>query len=42
MKLRVAFHNFANKSKNTKPFVLMFTGFMLVFLAESCQGDEMG
>jgi hypothetical protein len=41
MKLRVTFHNFENAPKNTKPCVLVFTGIKLVFLAASCQGDEM-
>jgi hypothetical protein len=40
MKLRVAFHNFAKAPKKTKPFVLVFTGIMFVFLAVGCQGDE--
>ena len=40
-KLRVTFHNFEIAPKNTKPFVLVFTGIMLVFLAASCLGDEL-
>jgi len=30
-KLTVTFHNFENAPKNTKPFVLVFTGTILVF-----------
>jgi len=40
-KFRVTFHNFENATNNTKSFVFVFTGIMLVFLAASCQGDEM-
>jgi len=40
-KFKVTFHNFEIAPKNTKSIVLVFTGIMLVFLAASCQGDEL-
>jgi len=40
-KPRVTSQNFEIAPKNTKPFVLVFTGIMLVFLDASCQGEEL-